>query len=386
MVAALCPRAKAAKPPKGKPEPTPKDIQQVETQVEQARGLGFKHPVVTQAVTPEEMKKHLSDLLGDPAQLKYLTAQGRALATMGAIPEGTDLGQALSDFLGAQVAGFYEPDTKRLVFIGKKELSPLDRFILAHELTHAIDDQNFDFTRFGELAKTCQDDLSAAATAVAEGSATVYSLKVVLESFTALDKAAVVRQGMQAGLAAKVPESVPPFVVQSEEWPYVAGMRFIQYLQSRGGDKAVNAALKDPPVSSEQVIHPAKYGNDEPQQVTIPDFGPALGPDWKPLAAGGAGEEFISIYLAQRLDGSAAEVAAAGWDGGSFLSWTDGTETAVVLDTAWDTPNDAEQFGTAVRKFVAQGHEHVEVLDTGTEVRVLFGSDASTLSALESAA
>jgi len=375
----MCPHTKPQQPPTGKPDPTPKEIQTVEAQVEQARGFSFAGPVATQTVTAEQMKSKLLTELGDPAELKYLTAQGQALALMGAIPAGVDLGKAIQDFASAQVAGFYDPETKQLVFLAKETLTPLDRFVLAHELTHALDDQTFDLSRFAALDRRCQDEAGAAARAVAEGSATVYSVKVVTDSFTALDQAALVKQGLTVASNADIPDSVPPFVVQLQEWPYMAGMKFIQYEQSQGGDKAVNAALKHPPVTTEQIIHPAKYPSDVPQPMDIPDLGSALGSGWRDLAVGQVGEEWLSAYMGLRLDASEAQVAAAGWNGGLFRAWTDGKHTSAVLSTAWDTQNDSEQFGDAMKRWLGKGSENAEIVHVGDQVQVVFGSDAQTL-------
>ena len=159
----------------------------------------------------------------------------------------------------------------------------------------------------------------------------------------------------------------------------MAGMKFIQYLQSQGGDKAVNAALKHPPVTTEQIIHPAKYPSDVPQPMDIPDLGPALGSGWRDLAVGQVGEEWLSAYLGLRLDASEAQVAAAGWNGGLFRAWTDGKHTAAVLSTAWDTQNDSEQFGDGMKRWLGKGPENTEIVHVGDQVQVVFGSDAQTL-------
>lgn len=384
-LAALCPHTKPAQPPVGKTEPTLKEISTVESQVEQARGLQFQGPVSTKVVTPDQMKQDLLASMSDPAALKYLTAEGRALAVMGAIPDNVDLGKAIQDFVTAQVAGFYDPETKELVVLGQKSLTPLDRFVLSHELLHALDDQNFNLSRFSALNGKCQDEAGSAARAVTEGSATVFSLKVVADSFTALDQAALVKQGMTAAGAADVPASVPPFVTQLEEWPYLAGMKFVQFEQARGGDKAVNAALRHPPATTEQIIHPAKYPSDAPPQPDIPDIGPALGSRWTDLAVGQVGEAWLSVYLGLRLDASEAQVAAAGWDGGVFRAWTDGKHVAAILNTAWDTQNDSDQFGSAMKDWLAQGTVHAEIVHIGDQVQVVFASDEQTLRQLLSA-
>jgi hypothetical protein len=95
----------------------------------------------------------------------------------------------------------------------------------------------------------------------------------------------------------------------------------------------------------------------------------------------------LQIALGLRLDGSDAGSATAGWDGGTYRAWSDGSETAVVLSTVWDSPNDAREFATAMTDWIDQGDEHANVLESdGTVVTALFATDAATLETLEAAA
>jgi len=72
-------------------------------------------------------------------------------------------------------------------------------------------------------------------------------------------------------------------------------------------------------------------------------------------------------------------VHAAGWNGGLFRAWTDGDHSAAILSTVWDTQNDSEQFGDAMKAWLGQGSEHAEIVHVGDHVQVVFGSDAQTL-------
>ena len=88
-------------------------------------------------------------------------------------------------------------------------------------------------------------------------------------------------------------------------------------------------------------MHPERYPNDTPQPVDVPDLGPALGDGWRDLDVMTVGEVWLQLMLELRLDADDAGRAAAGWDGGIYRAWTDGTQTAVVLRTVWDSTEDA---------------------------------------------
>jgi len=133
---------------------------------------------------------------------------------------------------------------------------------------------------------------------------------------------------------------VPPFVTDLQLWPYDAGNAFIRHLDEAGGTGQVDEALTTFPVSTEQILHPERWPNDVPQPVDVPDLGPALGDGWRDLDVMTVGEAWLKLMLALRLDDADAARAAAGWDGGIYRAWTDGSETAVVL--RWIAAFDAE--------------------------------------------
>lgn len=373
--ARLCPKpGKTLKPAKG--GETPKSVRQMQALVEDARQLRFKTDVSTEILDLAAFRKRLLASSPSPDD-DYLDAQTRMLEVMGAVPEGTNLTAALKEFGAAQVIGFYDPATDEMVSTGGERLTPLDRMTLAHELVHALEDQNFNLSFIDELSDACDDDAARAALAVAEGSATAYSFRVVEEHFTAEDKLKIAEMTTDPGQEFDIPEGVPDFIVDYLTWPYLAGYRFVEFRRSRGGDAAVDELFVDPPSSTEQILHPAKYGTDEPQAVDVPDIAPELGPGWKDLAVSEAGEDFVSIYLQQGMETPKAQVAASGWDGGTARGWSYGDQAVVVLGTAWDSQSEAEQFGSAARRFAeGKGIPH-EVLQAGERVDVVYATSGA---------
>ncbi len=362
--------------------PTPPAIARVEREVAQVRGLAFSTKVAVDPVTQAQIQQKLQRFFDASTPARFYARRSLAWQTIGVIPAGTSLREQLHRVQTGQVVGFYVPETGQLVYIGTADPNPLEQLTLAHELTHAIDDQHFNLDRVDALGTKCEDEEQMAALGAVEGSAQFFSAKVATTFFSPGELLQL------AGEAATqpIPSDVTPFVEKLELWPYQAGLSFVSQLDAAGGTKMVNEALRHLPVSTEQVIHPDRYPSDVPTPVDVPDLGPKLGPGWSDLDVMEVGEAWLQIMLGLRLDGATAGVASTGWGGGVYRAWSNGSHVAVVLQTAWDTREDASQFADGMRQWIASGSGAATVLPTeGTRVRVLFASDLSTLLALRSA-
>jgi len=362
--------------------PTPPAIAQVERQVQQIRGLRFTEPVTVDAASHAELVEGLerSFEVAYPAELyERRTAAWQAIGVM---PAKTGVREALEAFAGSQVIGYYDTVSGELVFMGAEDPTALERVTLAHELTHAIDDQHFGLERIDRLANTCRDEAFQAALGMVEGNATYFMLVYAQRYLT-------IEEQLEIGLQAPPStEGIPAFILEMQSWPYTAGLSFVQALEARGGIEAVNRAFTRLPVSTEQIIHPERYPNDVPRPVDVPDLAPELGRGWTDLDVMGLGEAFLSIMLGLELDRTAADAAAAGWDGGIYRAWVNGERVAVVLSTVWDRPEDASEFAAAMSEYLGDRDERsATVLPVdGNRVEVLFASDRATLSRLIAAA
>jgi hypothetical protein len=355
------------------PGDAPVAVAEVEDAVEGVRGLTYLDPVAVDQIDDAEMDRRLRRSFADSYPEALYDRRTVAWRTLGAIPAGADLHEALQAFLTGAVVGFYDPATGELVFLGSgEELGITERLVLAHELTHAIDDQHFDLSRLDPLVLRCRDDAFTAALGVVEGSAQYFSSQVLATSDLDLGELAdALADQVQPDLSA-----VPPFVIALQEWPYLSGMSFVTALAAQGGTEAVDAALAGFPVSSEQVIHPERYPGDVPTEVDVPDASAALGPAWGDLDAMEVGEAWLRAWLDLELGVLDAREAAAGWDGGVYRAWTDGTDVVVVLRTAWDTAADATAFADAV----ADRSPDAEVTVDGRTVTLAVATDAALAS------
>ena len=219
----------------------------------------------------------------------------------------------------------------------------------------------------------CQDERAAAALGLIEGSAQYFSAASMTEN-PDLSLSDLIDAIAQAAAGGSAPEGVPPFLYAISIWPYTDGMAYVGTLAGTGGTAAVDRAFERFPVSTEQVIHPDRYPSDRPTAVDVPDLTGALGAGWGDLDAMTIGEEWLRAMLALHLDGGVADAAAAGWDGGVYRAFTDGTDVVVAMRTDWDSTEDAAAFASALEDWSAAGGSHPTITQDGTRVTAVFAT------------
>ena len=265
------------------------------------------------------------------------------LSLLGLIPYDTDLFQLTIDLITEQALGLYDSETERMYLVGDSvELTPRDKLILAHEYLHALQQQHFDWAKLKKEAKG-DSEASTALSALIEGDAYLLQFQYMIEHLTEEQQEKVLNPE----------EAMPVF----DDAPYVIrrqflfdqdGIEFVFALFSTGQWEAVNAAFKNPPVSTEQIMHPAKYLlGEKPVEVSLPDIASALGEGWSQVQSDSLGESFLRTYL-ETDTGTTNQVAAdaaAGWGGDRYTisEGPDGGQVFVAL-IAWDTETDAQEF------------------------------------------
>jgi hypothetical protein len=140
---------------------------------------------------------------------------------------------------------------------------------------------------------------------------------------------------------------LPRYLREGLVFPYAAGARLVNAIQDRGGWAAVDRAFQEEaPVSSEQVMHPAKYfAHERPERIRVP------APRGSELVGQGDFGEFDTEQLL--LNGNRrplAEAAAAGWGGGGYALWRRGDRYGVTLRWTWDSARDAAEFARALKR------------------------------------
>jgi hypothetical protein len=178
---------------------------------------------------------------------------------------------------------------------------------------------------------------------------------------------------------------MPPILRDVSLFPYERGLVLVSSIFQSGGWEAVDRAYADPPDSSEQVIHAAKFlTREDPIAVALPEgLAGRMGQGWSVGNEDTLGEFQLQIWLRGSTPSASTAVAtaAAGW-GGDRVVLLDGPNgaRAAALFTAWDTAQDATEFAEAAGPAVtALGLNAEIVFQPGSStVRVLIGSDDAT--------
>jgi hypothetical protein len=329
-------------------------VRAVQRDVAELRDLEFERRVPVTVEAPDKLARRLLRSLAEETDEGELRRQGRAMELLGQLPPGTDLPRLLERVQAESVLGFYLPGDRPpkggLYVRSSRGLDAYAKIILAHELTHAVTDQRFDLTRADRLAAaTAREDELVAYSGLVEGDATLTMQRYLTERLTPAEQA-------DAGLVAatqRTPrrDAAPAVIRESMLFPYQEGLRFVRTLYQQGGWEAVNRAYRDPPTSTEQLLHPERYlgDRDRPQAVAVPDLAGRLGGGWRPGVEVSFGELDARLLLQAEVAVVAAQRAAAGWDGGRLRTFQRGDDTALALRTVWDSGAEAEQFCTAMR-------------------------------------
>jgi hypothetical protein len=284
------------------------------------------------------------------------------LKVFGLAPKDFAYRAFLIKLLTEQVAGYYDPKAEQFYLADWIELEG-QKPVMAHELTHALQDQHFNLKRFENWPKG-DSDAELAAHALIEGDATLaMTLYMAKNPLVAL---AFIRSLGGQEVATEQFKQAPRALRESLLFPYEQGSAWATQLYKRGGWEMVSQAFTKLPQSSEQILHADKYFSYEaPQKLTLPDFKAALGPTWKKLDYDVNGEWGYYLILDEFLnDATESKQASTGWGGDRFELYETGTpgEFFVAQLTAWDTPLDAEEFFNAYGRRTAKRYPDAKEL------------------------
>jgi hypothetical protein len=330
----------------------PDPIERIIARVEAERGLEFTRDPDPLQVTPDQARREGVESLDEDYPPARRRADAQLLVLLGLLPPGTDLGEAAASTYGEGVAGYYDPRSGRMRIVKGAQTANrvLYEMTVAHELTHALEDQRFGFD-LDRLA--AGDDGALAYTALVEGTATALMYRYVDRRFGPEEAF-----GGLAASAFQPTGNLPPFLMAQLLFPYTAGEGFVSRLLEvgRGDWTVVNAALRvRPPASSEQVMHPQAYlEGDEPARVSVRRVVAAMGEDWRPLRTATLGEWLTGRLLA-RAGGTSWRDAAAGWGGDRAVLLGRGEDRALVARWTWDSAEDAGEFTRALRAWGGEG-------------------------------
>ena len=332
--------------------------------MEAIRDLRFRNlPKPAEVSAKQAQRDGLEDLdRSYPAARRH--ADEEVLKLLGLLAPRVDLRDVSATIFGQGVAGYYDPRTKRLRIVNGAQTSNrvLNEITIAHELTHALEDQHFEL----DLESSTSDDAGLANHALVEGSATAVMFTYAERLFSAEQTLG----GLFSSLGQDTGD-LPPFIEAQLVFPYIQGQKFIQALYETGGGSwsLVNSAYRfRPPASTEQILHPDKY-----LRVELPDrvrlrANPGAG--WRRVV-GGTWGEWATGQLLGNTD------AAIGWGGDRYELWQRGSDDcatpcrdrdALVMRWRWDDRAAARRFAAALNEWRAGKPGASAVRSRGLEV------------------
>jgi phosphopantetheinyl transferase (holo-ACP synthase) len=351
---------------------------------------GFpKHSTVKRRlVSSAEVEKYTRD---QEAKEEYAQRFARSEMTMkkfGLLPREFNLREFVVKANGKEIAAYYDDETKTislLNWIPKDRQAP----ILAHELTHALQDQNYDLKAWMKAGQgtsplgeekdgepVVDDDNAGARRAVVEGQAQVVFVDYLLAPLgrTLLNTPGLIYQmeepAVKAVADSQLLHDAPMILRETGTFPYREGLIFEAELLEKGGKKmAFSGVFARPPRNTHEVLQPTAYINSEKLvEIHIPDVQQILSDKYAVYDSGGIGELDVRALLKTYGNRKEADNLAAGWQGGAYVAYrrtakpaTDALTTAdlaLLYVSRWKTSPSAERFVHIYANAIAQRYKN----------------------------
>ena len=334
-------------------------VRRVLRDVVRARNLPLRHALPVELVEKDFVRERYWNEATSYVSMATIDSYSVLLRKLRLVPGDFELKKYADEALRKNIGGFYDPKSgvMRLVHQTGKPWMIIDlaerffqrdvggEFLLAHELGHALVDQNFDLQHYA--GSPTQADTLVAEAAFVEGDAQLTAFAYL--AGRPLKPAAYEPDAhLLYGGPIDQWRSVPAVFRRPAVFLYLDGMCFAAAVYERGGTRALNAVYKDPPRSTEEILHPEKYfgHTDPPVQVRFDRDPPAMA-GFEVVNENTLGEIGVQTLLAVPLGWFAAAKAADGWGGDRFRIYRDPKNPATVgfaWRTVWDSPAERVEF------------------------------------------
>jgi hypothetical protein len=364
-------------------------VEEVLPAVADISGMPADKPVDVIVRTRAEFRDFLIRTVETEYPNDELYRRGRCLAGFGLLPDDYDLEAGLIDLIGEQAGGLYDPRAK--VFCGISDLPPAlkapmyQNMIVSHELTHALQDRVVDIVAESEAA--LEDiDYEYAFRAAIEGMATVVMVAYMQQ--LDLDDLPDTRLFMRTGFEQRSRDpglralfASPKYLREVTISPYAEGGAFVQAWLRANPDRELVSLFERIPASSEQVLHPEKYEQqDEPTQIDLSAADAAIPREWEIFYRNTLGEfDLLTLFDIHNETSADASDLASGWDGLRFEAYEDeGEQLVIVGSSVWDSEADAGEFHAGFSEVLAGLRDtgDFEVIHRGEHVDFVIGPTA----------
>lgn len=379
-------------------------VRSIQASVSHVRRLPAKHDVRVVVEDPATVRERVEEQIAEELDAQTRHAIERTWTALKLVDAGFDVAETFAAVYEDAVGGYFDVEEGRLVLVRRKVDGQAGRFgrmledmVIAHELVHGLQDQHFDLWSLSQRELE-NGDAAAAVQALVEGDASfamLYRLPMGLNP-DMLDLDALKTMMRQAGGPSTDPGGelgkAPAIVKEPLLFAYVEGLAFVATIKKRGnGWDAVDAAYRAPPLSTEQILHPDRYGPDGDWPTHFPAGAGRWLRGYDELQQDSFGELGVRLVVQQHVETVNAWEVADGWDGDRLWTLDDGARTVLVWRTTWDTESDATAFARAAgaltmvlhptavprpagRDFRARGEREHRVRQRGMDVAVVLGA------------
>jgi hypothetical protein len=352
-------------------------------------GLPVKKHVKRRLTSRDEVVAYLTKHMKDE-DVKRLQRSELVLKKFGLLPRDFNMEKLLVDLLREEVAGYYDPKTKTvnlLDWVPMEEQEP----VLAHELTHALQDQAVGLDKWmkkgekdlGEIKKDPtpedidNDEMDDAREAVVEGQAQAMMFQYALAPAgrSIVDSPDLV-QSMETETLTGTPNTkvfneAPIFMRESLTFPYSYGMNFVVKLMEKSKETAFAGVLANPPHTTRQIMQPETYLSGEKiAPIPLPEFSRDF-KNYQKFDVGAMGEFDVAVLVEQYAGKESSRRLYPEWRGGYYYAARPKDDAAAPLGllyvSRWSSAEKAAEFAEIYAQSLSQRYKRVEIVDSAPD-------------------
>ena len=300
-------------------------------------GLPIKSQVKRQITSRATVESYLKEKFDEDESTRRMQQSEIVLKKFGLLDRDFALKPFLLALLKEQIEAYYDFKTKTVYMLDWVDIDK-QKPVLAHELTHALQDQHTDLEKWsdqtpddvslnlaGDTDHLAKDEMDPARQAVLEGQATAVMMDYILKP---MGKSLVkdpevmdsVNQQMSASQDSPILARAPLLLSESLLFPYREGLSFEQDVwMDQGRTAAFTGTLDHPPTSSWEILNPREYEKRHtPAVPLLPNIHPLVDSLYKPYDIGQMGQLDVRILTEIFGGEQAARDLTPAWDGGLY--------------------------------------------------------------------
>src|SRR4051812_24372402 len=321
-------------------------VEEILSFVSEDSKLPIQHKIKRKLVDRDTVEKDLTERLKTDEDSQRMEHAELVLKKFGFLPRDFHLRQFFISMMREQVAGYYNVKDQTVYLLDWIEPAA-QRAILAHELTHALQDQNYHLENWDKsgvdskdkkkkwspenldpVQESTDDEQLVARVALLEGQGMVELLNYAL-SFRGRNvnnsplEVEALKRGMTEDKQSPIFNSAPKFLKESLVFPYREGLTFVQEVMfKKGREGAFAGTMANPPTTTREIMQPGSYlAGEKVPPLQLPKLQPVLGNGYAGYDAGAMGEFDVSIFLAQFRDPEKrADNLFREWRGGTYFA------------------------------------------------------------------